>query len=308
MTTLPPPFEQIAQKIVPQSQLIRTWQLKGGLSAQMTALEILLPDGQTQKMIVRQLRDRTLNDNPRAAADQFKLLQLIQSIGVAAQTPHYLDESGEIFPAPYLVIEYIEGQPDFTPTDLSDYARQIASQLAKIHSLDSSKLDLSFLPKQAQQVIECPANIDKTSDEWRIREALASIGDVPQSNRLTLLHGDFWPGNLLWRDGQLAAVIDWEDAVIGDPLKDFAISRLDTLIFFGVNTLHEFTRHYQAASTLDFRHLPYWDLCAALRAAPNLAEWGNVDPQFGRPDITEHMMRASLRWFYTQAIEKLSAR
>ena len=31
-----------------------------------------------------------------------------------------------------------------------------------------------------------------------------------QVNRPVLLHGDFWPGNILWRDGRLVAVIDWE--------------------------------------------------------------------------------------------------
>jgi aminoglycoside phosphotransferase (APT) family kinase protein len=37
-----------------------------------------------------------------------------------------------------------------------------------------------------------------------------------------LLHGDFWPGNALWRDGALVAILDWEDAAIGDPLADVA--------------------------------------------------------------------------------------
>jgi len=34
------PFEQIIQKIDLHSQLLRTWELKGGVSAQVTALEI----------------------------------------------------------------------------------------------------------------------------------------------------------------------------------------------------------------------------------------------------------------------------
>jgi hypothetical protein len=36
-------FEQLVQKIVPHSKLLRTWQLKGGISAEMTALEIDAP-------------------------------------------------------------------------------------------------------------------------------------------------------------------------------------------------------------------------------------------------------------------------
>ena len=33
-------FEQVVQKFDPQSKLLRTWELKGGVSAQVTALEI----------------------------------------------------------------------------------------------------------------------------------------------------------------------------------------------------------------------------------------------------------------------------
>ena len=70
-------FEQLVQKIDPQSKLLRTWELKGGVSAQVTALEIERPDGQTKKMIVRQHGDVDLKQNPHVAADEFKLLQMI---------------------------------------------------------------------------------------------------------------------------------------------------------------------------------------------------------------------------------------
>ncbi len=36
-------FEQVVQKMDPQSKLLRTWELKGGVSAQVTALESEIP-------------------------------------------------------------------------------------------------------------------------------------------------------------------------------------------------------------------------------------------------------------------------
>src|SRR5256885_26190 len=88
--------------------LMEAW-LKGGVSAQVTALEIERPDHQTKKMIVRRHGDVDLKRNPHIAADEFKLLQITQSAGLATPAPYYLDQSGEIFPIPYVVIEYIEG-------------------------------------------------------------------------------------------------------------------------------------------------------------------------------------------------------
>lgn len=57
-------FEQVVRKIDPNSKLLRAWQLKGGVSAQVTALETLRADGHTQKMIVRQHGERDLKHNP----------------------------------------------------------------------------------------------------------------------------------------------------------------------------------------------------------------------------------------------------
>jgi aminoglycoside phosphotransferase (APT) family kinase protein len=296
-------FEQVVHKLDPQSKLLRTWELKGGVSAQVMALEALRPDGHTQKMIVRQHGQVDLKHNPQVAADEFKLLHLLHSVGLAAPKPYYLDQSGEIFSAPYLVIEYIEGKPEFAPADLPDLLLQLAKHLSRIHQVDSSKLDLSFLPKlekrYAEMVRERPARVDESLDEGHIRDTLEAVWPFPQRNTSVLLHGDFWPGNILWRDGQLVAVIDWEDAQVGDPLADVANSRLEILWAFGLDAMQRFTQQYQSLTAIDFTHLPYWDLCAALRPIAQLAQWG-LD------DTTERIMRERHRWFVTQAFEKLS--
>jgi aminoglycoside phosphotransferase (APT) family kinase protein len=298
-------FAQAAQKIDPQSKLLRTWELKGGVSAQVTALEIERPGGHTQKMIVRRHGEVDLKHNPQIAADEFKLLQLLHSVGLAAPRPYYLDQSGEIFSAPYLVNEYIEGKPEFAPSNLPGLLLQLATQLSRIHKVDCSHLDLSFLPnieqRYAEKLRERPAQVDESFDEGHIREALEAAWPIPQRNTSVLLHGDFWPGNILWRDGQLVAVLDWEDAALGDPLADLANSRLEILWAFGIDAMQSFTQQYRSMTTVDFTHLPHWDLCAALRPVAQIAQWG-LD------DLTERTMRERHRWFVTQAFEKLPVR
>ena len=306
-------LERLVQTIAPQSKLLRTWQLTGGISAAMTALEIEDPGGQTRRMIVRRPSAGALRRNPRAAEDEFQLLQLARSLGLAVQIPYYLDRSGEIFSTPYLVIEYIEGRPEFAPADVADFTHQVATHLARIHSVDRSKLELPFLAKPtpgfAETFGERPPEVDASFDVERIRDTLRSAWPWPQQNESTLLHGDFWPGNLLWRDAKLVAVIDWEDATLGDPLTDFAISRLDVLWIFGIDAWDSFTQHYMAMMALDYANLPYWDLVAALRlarlAGPDLAGWVAFFPPFGRHDITEQTLRGHYRYFLDQAYQKL---
>lgn len=292
-------LEQVVRAIEPESKLLRAWQLTGGLSAHMTAFEILLPDGRAKKLVLRQPGSATLQRNPNAAAEEFRLLQLLQSAGIVVPTPYPLDQSS------YLVMEYVEGEPDYAPADAVQLAAQSATQLARIHQIDGSTL--SFLPRQTTfaEQYATPSARDESQLERRIRKILRDAGSQPSLNRPVLLHGDFWPGNLLWKDGELAAVVDWEDAHIGDPLADFAISRLDIRLIYGIEAMQAFTECYQSLSAIDYTHLPYWDLCAALRAAPNLALWASGFPQLGRSDLTEQALRDGLTRFVEQALERV---
>jgi aminoglycoside phosphotransferase (APT) family kinase protein len=296
-------FELVVQKFEPQSKLLRIWELKGGVSAQVTALEIERPGGYTQKMIVRQHGTVDLKYNPYIAADEFKLLQLLHSIGLAVPEPLYLDQSSEIFSTPYIVIEYIVGETIFGSHDVADFIPQIAMQLYMIHEVGCATLDVSFLPlhekRVAEMIGERPEKVDDALDEGHIRDVLKAVWPLPQRNASVLLHGDFWPGNIIWRDGKIVGVIDWEDAALGDPLADLANTRLELLWAFGIDAMRSFTRHYQSMTAIDFTNLPYWDLCVALRPISQIAGWG-LD------EITEKAMREKHRWFVAQALEKLA--
>jgi aminoglycoside phosphotransferase (APT) family kinase protein len=307
-------FEQLVKKIVPCSKLVRTWPLKGGISAEMTAFEVERPDGQTQRRILRRPSDGVLQRNPHAAANEFRLLETLRSAGLATPTPYYLGQPGDIFPTPYLVVEYIEGKSEFAPSNLPDFILQLATHLARIHGLDPAHHDLSCLPAQLEGCTEMRGerqeNADSALDHRRVRQVLPGARPLAQRNPSVLLHGDYWPGNLLWRDDRLVAVIDWEDARLGDPLIDLAISRLDILWIYGLEAMDAFTRHYQALTAIDYTDLPYWDLCAALRLArlvgTNLAVWAAFFTPYGRTDITEATIRECYGLFITQALEILA--
>lgn len=294
-------IEILVHRIDPRARLLRAWELAGGVSAQTMGLEIALPDGQARKLILRRHGGADLARDPEVAAHEFRLLQVLRSAGLAVPTPYLLDESGQLFATPCLVLEYVEGRPEFAPAGLGDLLRQLARYLARVHRLDGADPGLSFLSRQGRGFGERPETLDDSLDEGRIRDALESAWPLPWLNHPALLHGDFWPGNVLWRDGQLVAVVDWEDAALGDPLADLANSRLEILWAFGVDAMHDFTQRYQSLMpAVDMATLPYWDLCAALRPAAKLANWG-LD------EDTEAAMRRGHRWFVAQALAELAA-
>jgi aminoglycoside phosphotransferase (APT) family kinase protein len=228
---------------------------------------------------------------------------LLHAAGLPVPAPYYLDQSCEIFPIPYIVIEYIEGESIFTLDAVPDLIPQLAAQLARIHELDGSRQDFSFLPQQAKiyadKLRTRPARLDDSLDEGHIRDVLEAAGPLPQRNKSVLLHGDFWPGNILWRDGRLVGIIDWEDARFGDPISDLANGRLETLWAFGRDAMQRFTQCYLATAGIDATLLPYWDLYAALKPALRLAEWAG-------DAAIEKRWREEHRWFIERAFAAAS--
>ena len=287
-------LEHLIQRFSPGSRLLRAWPLHGGVSAQTTAFEIERADGGIEKLVVRRHGKWDLARHPRIAADEFALLQVLHEAGIAVPEPRHLDDAGEVFAVPCVVLDYVEGQTELAPRDLDDYLARIARWLAELHAFDTDRVP--FLRQTEASTIE----IDPSSLTGAAAAALRRMRPPAQVNRSVLLHGDFWPGNILWRDGGLVAVIDWEDASIGDPLLDLSVSRLELLWAFGLEAMRRFTELYGTNTAVDLGNLACWDLYVAAGAAGDLASWG-LDP------ATEQSMREQLAWFAERACVRLPA-
>ena len=255
------PLERLAQVIAPGTQLLQAWPLAGGVSGQVTAFEVQNADGSTERFVVCRHGARDLAREPEIAAHEFSVLKTVRAAGVRAPAPRYVDAAGEFFGTPCIVLEFVDGASDEAPDD-QRLVDELANELAAIHRVDID--GLSFLRRLEQ-------------------------ADTP-----VLLHGDFWPGNALWKDGRLVAIVDWEDAAIGDPLADVANARLELLWARGAEAMHTFTRRYAALTGVDLAHLPRWDLWADRRLTARISEWG-LD------DATQSDMLAKRETFVAQA-------
>jgi aminoglycoside phosphotransferase (APT) family kinase protein len=303
-------LEQIVHRLNPGHTLIHAEELAGGASAQVILLHVKPADGdQIHKYLLRAHDEINRWRNPNIANHEFSILKTLYAGGLPVAEPHYLDESGEVYPIPYLIIGYIEGAVDFSPRDLPNFIRQSAETLAKIHQVKQLS-ELSFLSKREEHVLWWigyqPEALDETVNEGRLRENLRTFFPLKKLNQPTLLHGDFWSGNLIWQAGKLVGVIDWEDGEIGDPLSDLSIARLDILWAYGQDAMFDFTRTYQALMPhLDYANLPYWDLFSALRQANQLTGSARLWAESGRPDVTFTTMQQAHHWFVNQAYEHL---
>lgn len=66
--------------------------------------------------------------------------------------------------------------------------------------------------------------LDDVSDRAVIEQARETMGAalsrLPEEPDRALLHCDCRPGNVLYEDGAVTAVLDWDNATVGDPLYD----------------------------------------------------------------------------------------
>ncbi len=292
----------------PRAALLRTWALRGGISSRMTVLEYAV--GSERRRVVLRQPDGALYENPRAVANEFALLQSLTAAGLPAPAACLLCESNTPLGAPFLLIEYIDGDPDFAKAIGQDSIRQLAEQLVRIHRTPFAGTGPEALPRYVPRFVDQRERVypDASLRGAEIRDVLSRSWAPQEANAPTLLHGDYWPGNVLWNGGRLVGVVDWEESRIGDPLVDLAIARLEMLWTFGLEAMHAFTRQYATLSSFDLDELPYWDLDAALRPVFNLGEWAAGWPELGRPDVTAATMRAAHRTFVDMAFEALLRR
>ena len=300
-----------ARAIDPESTLRRVWPLLGGSAAQVLGCEVVLADGQVRKYVVRTPSPYRRSQHADAAWREFSVILALHdtglpragSRGLPVQRPCWLEPLTLDNPAPFYLLEYCDGQPDLAPADVPGHLLQYAAALAKLHQLDWPSLNLPFLPTLDLADTARTIHTPRMRVE-EIRQALRTPPAEARANPPVLCHCDFWPGNLLWRGGQLAAIIDWEECAIGEPLFDLALARLDLLWIVGHAAVADFTRIYQRLTGVDLFNLPYWDLAVSLRPIAGIEDWAKTYPDLGRPDVTCETMIRDHGEFVDQALHR----
>nr|WP_167217841.1 aminoglycoside phosphotransferase family protein [Kribbella shirazensis] len=108
------------------------------------------------------------------------------------------------------------------------------------------------------------------------------------------LHGDVWPGNLVWNNGGVAALIDWKTAGVGASGVDLSELRKQVAITFGPDAPAHVLSGWQQATGRRAEHVAYWDAVAALNTPTTLTDWGTTNATARR------------NAFLTQALEHLT--
>jgi aminoglycoside phosphotransferase (APT) family kinase protein len=262
-------FASIATRL--GGRLLRHYPLTGGVSARVEALEIAQADGPDVRRVV--FRQPGAADWKAHGLDttrrEHDLLAWLHAGGLPVPRPLLLDTSCELFPHCYFVMEHIDGTRDVV--DLPDALGRMAAVLADVHRLPLA--NAPPLPEREDPIAGLLELLPAEHPAARVRAKL--LRDPPTlAIRHSMLHGDFWPGNLLWRGRELVGLLDWEDAAVGDPLSDVACCRLELRYKHGPDAAERFTEEYASRAPLERDELPIWDAYVAAAALASMGQWG----------------------------------
>jgi len=251
------------------AKLVHAEQLTGGVSADVFRLDFIESDGTPDSVV---LRAHGESHSGHPAQLEFDLLAALFASGLPIAQPLAVDVSKKRLDNDYLVSAFIDGTSTIEPSCAAARIEVAARVLAQIH-----KTGAQGLPNLPERFEPLPEVFDYWPEgaEWQPLKAHLQSTSVPGfSGPPSLCHGDFWPENILWREGAIVGVLDWEDAAWGDPLSDLACSRLEFRYRFDVEGMQTLTRAYQAERNVDVERLAVWQIYVAAAAQCFMSEWG----------------------------------
>ncbi len=130
----------------------------------------------------------------------------------------------------YMLLSWVEGKdleevlPGLSEEDQYRLGRQAGEILRKIHSIPLALEDVPEFTKREKKLVqlaqyEC-SSVRIPDDEPAIRFVRDHINDI-WTVPPVYLHGDFHPGNLIYRSDGSIGVIDFNRWEVGDPYEDF---------------------------------------------------------------------------------------
>lgn len=268
---------------LPAATFRRASRLTGGVSADVYRLECQGEGGAIRSIV---LRIHGPNHNGHPAALEFSILDAVTGLGISAPRALALDESLRHIPYPFLLLDLVEGETA-APTDPADHwIVRMAEALAHIHSAPVA--GLPALPLRQDPLPELFAYLPLDPAFETLRQRLSRLSDTGYDGVPVLLHGDFWPGNLLWRGQELMGVLDWEDAAVGDPLSDVACAALELRYVVGSEGAERFLRAYDSLRPIARQSLALWQIYVAAAAHHAMGTWGLA------PAREDHMRATAL--------------
>lgn len=269
-----------------RASVVNLTPLSGGLSNESYRVVVHSAEEQTRYVLRCDPGEGIMA--PYDIALQFRVCAALAGSEVPVPHAFWLEQDAAVIGRDFCIFEFV---PSETPPRLLDRddprtpARRASYQqtLAAIHRVDwrargmneffadDANIALHLIEGQGRFLakVESPEDVALfgRARDW-LRERAEPCAD------LRLVHGDCSLSNYLFRDVDVAAVVDWELSCAGDPLMDVAFYcglifryRADASPDEKARERDQFLAEYQALTDCSYDRLGFWEALSAFRTA-----------------------------------------
>lgn len=166
---------------------------------------------------------------------EHRIISALADTDVPVPKTYGLCEDADVNGAPFFLMKFVEGtvphEPEVSATipiaERASAGEHIIDVLAKLHLIDPDDVGLGTLARKEGYIAR---QLKRWTAQWKATKT-HEIPEMEESERLlhedmpeqigsAIVHGDYRIGNMILRDGRMAALLDWELCTLGDPLAD----------------------------------------------------------------------------------------
>ena len=287
----------------------------GGRSRQTALLGLTdMGDLPARLVIQRGIPNLATNDSFLDELTQFNLLDLLHKAGMRVPAPVMVETDPAWLDAPFMLVEHAPGttaQPEYwLPVADRNVVLDLARQMAILHKQPVEEVGQGLRPSRSSFDTESwQAELAEMASEWH---ALARWPSITMSaaiswlranvdcldDRRSIVHNDMIFHNVLAENGNITAVLDWEQAAIGHPGEDLGYCYP---VVIAATDWESFMDAYRAAGGLDIpqRQIDYFALRAGLRLMNLVLKGGRDTFEKG---LSDDILVASAGAHFTQRL------
>ncbi|GLV26739.1 phosphotransferase [Sphingobium sp. Cam5-1] len=287
----------------------------GGRSRQTALLGLTnMGDLPARLVIQRGIPNLATNDSFLDELTQFNLLGLLHKAGMRVPAPVLVETDPAWLDAPFMLVEHAPGataQPEYwLPVADRNVVLDLARQMAILHKQPIDEVGQGLRPSRSSFDIESwQAELEGMASEWH---DLARWPSITMSaaiswlranvdcldDRQSIVHNDMIFHNVLAENGNITAVLDWEQAAIGHAGEDLGYCYP---VVIAATDWESFMDAYRAAGGLDIpqRQIDYFALRAGLRLMNLVLKGGRDTFEKG---LSDDILVASAGAHFTQRL------
>jgi aminoglycoside phosphotransferase (APT) family kinase protein len=194
------------------------------------------------RAVLRKQPRAALAPSAHAIDREFRVLEALQGTPVPTPKPFRYCADREVLGTPFYLMEWLDGRvfhefatPGVTRAERTALYRSMCATLAEIHKLDFNAIGLAdfgrpgnYFRRQLSRWARLWSEYREGDDDNpRLDRIVRWLEErIPKSETLTLCHGDFRMGNVMFHrtEPRVIGVLDWELSTLGHPLVDLAFN------------------------------------------------------------------------------------